>query len=210
MGGTTYNRLNLLSPYLILSVPTPTTFTAAQIVNGARGPAVEAGNAGTGTTSVGYLTKAGDAQTLSASQSIFGVMSGEYTKWQNMTANLFSPAPASGVPSVRWYEGALEPSAPTITQCSNIGIKATDCATLATALLAWKNNPIASATIQYYYQTFKGMASGTITFGAMLNSKAPSQLVMQGGGLYGLNSNAAYESPSPYQLYYGFQAFSHP
>lgn len=206
-GGTAYSGLNLNSTYQILSV-TSTTFTAGQVLNGITQSAVNAGTVGSGTTSVGYLSPGSAGNNNGASGTIFGLMSGWFTKYQNMVATNFSPAPTGGVPNVRWYEGAIEPSAPSTAQCTAISINSTDCATLATALIGWKNSSLAASTIQNYYQTFKGTAAGTITSGLMPNSKAPSQLVLQGGGLYGLNSNTSYVSPAPYQTYYGFQSFN--
>jgi hypothetical protein len=198
-GGTAYSGLVLTSTYQVLSTPLATTFTCGQIVNGAAGAAVNAGTAGSGTTSVGAVG--------GSNLTIFSMMSGWYTKYQDVIVNGIIPAPAV-VPRVRWYEGALEPSAPTTAQGAAIGISSTDVATLATALVGWKNSALAAATIQFYYQTFIGTAPGTVTTGAMPNSQFPAQLVLHGGGLYALNSNSSYVSPQPYQLFYGFRAFS--
>jgi hypothetical protein len=84
------------------------------------------------------------------------------------------------------------------------------CATIATALVTWKNSSYALATTEYYFQTFMGTAANTITYNAMGSSVAPSWLVLNGGGIYALNSNLSVVSPSPYQTYYGFAAFSQP
>jgi hypothetical protein len=200
-------NINLLTPYKVLTV-SGSTFTAGQITNGTTSAAVDPGTCpGTGgSLSVGDLGagSSGSNNLLT----IYTAMSSLYTQWQNMASNGFSPALAGGAPNIRWYEGALEGSAPTTAQCSGIGINATDCTTLATAYTGWRNSSYALATQAYYYQAFKGTAAGTITTGAMPNAGAPSQLVLQGGGLYGLNSNTSYVSPAPYQTYYGFQSFS--
>lgn len=199
--------INPLSAYQVLSV-SGSTFTAGQIVNGAASSAV---NPGTCPGSGGSLS-VGDLGTGSSGSfnllTNFTLMSSLYTQWQNMAADGFSPALAGGAPKVRWYEGAIEVSAPTTAQCTAIGINSTDCATLTTAVLGWKNSSLALATMAYYYQTFAGTAAGTITSNAMLNASAPAQLVLQGGGLYGLNSNSSYVAPAPFQPYYGFQSYS--
>ena len=206
-GGTAYSGLNLNSLYQVLTVPLSTTFTVGQVVNGATGATVTAGSVGSGVTSVGYLGNGGSGGNYNA-YTVFSAMSFYYAKYQNMTATGFSPVPAGGTPAVRWYEGALEPSAPTTAQCTTLSINSTDCTTIATALTGWKNDPSSAATIEYYYKTFTGAAAGTITSGVMPNSKSPSQLVLQGGGLYGLNSNFSFIAPAVYQLYNGFAAFS--
>jgi hypothetical protein len=59
-------------------------------------------------------------------------------------------------------------------------------AALAGALLAWKNDPLFALTIQEYYNSFMDRASDQITFNAMPHSLSTSQLVLMGGGLYGL------------------------
>lgn len=79
---------------------------------------------------------------------------------------------------------------------------------LATALLGWKNDPASAATIQFYYNTFMGLQAGTITTGAMPNSKAPANLVLTGGGEYALTANDNYITPGKYQLFCGFRSFS--
>src|SRR6266478_6007510 len=59
-------------------------------------------------------------------------------------------------------------------------------AAIAGALLAWKNDPLFALTIQEYYNSFMDRASDQITFNAMPHSLSTSQLVLMGGGLYGL------------------------
>lgn len=206
-GGTTYGGLNLLIPYAILSVPSSTTFTAGPVSQGAVGSAVNAGTAGSGTTSVGYLD-VNQFGSVYPSLTIFGIQSAAYTKYQNMAVAGFSPAPARGAPRVRWYEGALEPSAPTTAQCAAISINSTDCATLATAIVAWKNDPMAKATTNYYFGTFTGAQAGTITTGVMANSFGPSWLTLLGGSLYALTANRLLTAPQSYQTYNGFCQFS--
>lgn len=199
-GGTTYSGLDTRVTYSVLSTPTTTTFTAGAVTAGSVGAAVNAGTAGSGTTSVSDLA---NGQQLN----IFASMSWEYTKWQGYSISGFSPVPAPGNPNVRWYEGALEPTAPSTAQCTAISINSTDCGTLATAVTNWKSSAYAAPTQLYYFQAFTGAAAGTITTGAMSKSTAPSNLVLQGGSLYAYNANSSYVAPSLYQMYYGFQQF---
>lgn len=199
--------INLLTAYQVLTVA-GANFTIGQVVNGVASAAVNPGTCpgSGGSLSIGDLGAGSNGNFNRFT--VFSMMSGYYTKHQTLAVSGFSPAPANGAPKVRWYEGAPEPSAPTTAQCATISINSTDCATLAAALIGWKNSSFAAATIAYYYQTFVGTAPGTITTGAMPNSSAPAQLVLQGGGLYGLNSNQSYVAPAVYQLYNGFAAFS--
>src|SRR6185312_3905950 len=100
-GGTAYSGINTHQLYMVVSVPTSTTFTAAPMINGVRsGTSVNAGSAGTGTMSVG--------DSPNRFSSIFTISQWEYTGFQNLAVNGFSPAPAGGTPNTYWYEGALE------------------------------------------------------------------------------------------------------
>ena len=80
---------------------------------------------------------------------------------------------------------------------------------IAQAIVNWKNSGLASQLLQDYYNSFLGNVTGYITTNAMPHSVAPSQLVLFGGGYYGLialpNTLVA---PNTYQLFNGFQAFS--
>lgn len=205
-GGSAYSGLDLLSPYQILSTPTSSTFTAGRVLNGAVQSAVNAGSAGTGTTSVGFLQGTESGAFLSLT--IFGLMGSNFTKYQNMNATLFSPAPALGTPTLRMYETALEPTAPTTAQCAAISISSGDCAVLDTAVTGWKNSLLAKATMEYYFGAFKGTVAGTVTTGAMPNAGAPGWHNLQGPNIWALVSNSSFAAPVPYQTYYGFQSFS--
>lgn len=205
-GGTSYSGLNLLSTYQIRSVPTSTTFTAARVLNGVVQSTVNAGTAGSGTTSVGYLQSSGSGNTF-GHRSIFGVMSGALTKFEALAANGVSPGSALGSTKVKWYEGNLEPTAPSTAQCAAIGINSTDCATLATALTAWKNSSFAAATTTFYFQVGVGTAAGTITTGAMPNTAFPSWYILNCDVIYALNSTCFFSPATPYQTYDGFAAF---
>jgi hypothetical protein len=215
-GGTLYSGLDPKVQYRVTSTPTATTFTVAQVVNGIQQRSnINPGTPGTGTATVGTTG-------LGSGVNIFMLQSEWFTKWETVAANYdnttYGPSRASlGLAplKVEWYEGALEPSAPTTAQCTTLGVTlagsaANASAAIATAILAWKNDPMSSATIQEYYNSFMGRASDQITFNAMLHSVSTAQLVLVGGGLYGLISNQSFVSPSAYQTYAGFAAFSAP
>jgi hypothetical protein len=209
-GGTTYGGLNTKILYVVDTVPTSATFTIKPIVNGAIGRTVNAGTAGSGTTTVG-------SSGTNIFQSNFNLQSGVYTKWEAMAASYDASRPAAGLSNLKieWYEGALEPTAPTAAQCTAIGVNlagsaANAAAAIAGAIVAWKNDPLSSAAIQAYYKSFKGLDSNYITFGAMPHSVSPSQLVLMGGGVYALNSNLSFVAPAVYQTYSGFATFSAP
>jgi hypothetical protein len=214
-GGTIYSGLDPKTLYLVTRVPTLTTFTAVPIVNGAMGSNVNAGTAGSGTTTVGNAGTHGF-------MTIFTLQSNAYTKWEAMAASLSADVGRPGTMGplkVEWYEGALEPTAPTKAQCDAIGVGIVGgsptpgdaaSAAIASAIVAWKKDPSSAATIQLYYNTFMGLAAGYVTTGAMPHSVSPAQLVLMGGGTYALVSNLSFVRPSPYQLYNGFAAFSAP
>jgi hypothetical protein len=117
-GGTALSGINLKNEYIVLSTPLSTTFTVGIWAAGAAGSAVNGGSAGSGTTNVGW---AGTHTDPGDQSSIFTNLNSQITRWQSYLTN-FSPAPAGGVPGVRWYEGALEPGAPSAAQCTAISL----------------------------------------------------------------------------------------
>lgn len=214
-GGTAYSNINLLTTYKILSVPTSTTFTAGQILTGNISSAVNAGSAGTGTMYLNWISDESSPLNTLANQTIFGNMSGLYTKMQYLAKasnGAFSPAPAGGDLGYRIYEGNIVPTPPSSSQCTNIGISSGDCTTLATAVANWRNSATyAIPTTQYFFETFMGTASGTITYNAMSQAKAPSWFFLLGagtGGIYALQNGNDLVNPYWRQTYYGFKAFS--
>lgn len=202
-GGTSYSNIDPVFAYQVLSAGS-TTFTVGKIVNGATSAAINPGTPGTGTMTAAFM---GDGNGGYNKFSIWTTMQGYYTKYQQMVTSGFSPMPAQTL-RLRQYENALEGTAPSTSQCTALSINGTDCATLATAYLGWRNDTKARDTQNYFFQTFVGTATGVVTTGVMTNAKAPSNLVMQGGGIYGLNSNGSYTAPAQYQTFFGFSAFS--
>jgi hypothetical protein len=218
-GGTAYSGLDLGKTCQVLTVPTSTTFTCGTVTNGVRGSAVNAGSAGTGTTSVGYLDN-----NVYSSHSIFGQVNAAFTKWEDVAVNGFSPAPSGGAPEIRWYEGSLEATAPAASTCASIGVSPTSISGTAVcgtngwvdqAITAWRNTlsvgvPGAAATIKYFYQAFMGTEPAiTLTYGNMTRSKGTSNLILNGGGVYGLMAgNSLYSAPVPTGFYTGFQDFN--
>jgi hypothetical protein len=70
--------------------------------------------------------------------------------------------------------------------------------------------PGAAATIKYFYQAFMGTEPAiTLTYGNMTRSKGTSNLILNGGGVYGLMAgNSLYSAPVPTGFYTGFQDFN--
>lgn len=211
-GGNTYGGLNPLLPYRVVATPSSTTFNVAPITNGLVGSTLAScGAAQTGTTSVGYIGLGGSQSFANPFYTVFGTMTGYMTHWQdvigNPVSNGISPAPVGSV-NIREYEGSLEPTAPTSAQCTALSISAGDCITLGTAVNNYLNSSYAEATVKYYFDVFMGNAAGTITTGAMPNSSIPSWLVLNGGGVYGLNGTAIVATPTLRRSYQGFYDFS--
>lgn len=205
-GGTTYSGLSLTASYIIKSTPLSNTFTADLLVNNIdQGTLVNAGTAGSGTTSVGQVTQGFPRNSAAW-----------YTKWEAVAASFDSGRPSGMGPlNVKWYEGALEPTAPTTAQCTTLGLvspnpggtAAAASTVIATAIVNWKNSALSFNTINAYYNLFLGLSPNSITTGAMPHSKGVSQLVLLGGGEYGLVANFDLSNPSLYQTYNGFAAF---
>jgi hypothetical protein len=285
-GGTQYGNISLVTPYIVLSTPTPTTFTAGQYTNGLTSVAVNAGSAGSGTMSVGDLGATAGGYNVNV-QSIWTSSGMEFQQYQYRVTNNFSPAPATGSPKIRMYEGALVVTGPSATQAGSIGVVANSqtitslsgnsvcmgsmpyatneqialtnvgsitgisidtnyyavnivgncmgistssgggsitlggsaggavvgsttaaASVLASVVTGWKNDPSSAATQLLYYQAFKGLAPNLATTGIMANASAPSNLVLTGGGIYGLTANSSFVAPGQYQLYYGAQTFN--
>jgi len=153
--------------------------------------------------------------------SIFNLQSTVYPKWELMATNFNSSRAAAGLPNLNmeWYEGALEPSAPTKAQCDAIGVAVAGglptpgdaaSAAIAAAISAWRFDVKASATLQLYYNSYMGLVAGYPTTGAQAHSLTTSNLVLTGGGIYGLTENSSLQSPGLRQTYNGFAAFSAP
>ncbi len=79
---------------------------------------------------------------------------------------------------------------------------------LAKALLLWKNDPAAAATLKEYYRQFMGLDPNHVTYGAMPHSETPAHLSILGGNLWSLCSGTTLTDTRPYELYNGFAAFS--
>jgi hypothetical protein len=217
-GGTTYSGLDLKKTCQVIAV-TLTTFSCGLVTRGARGSALNAGNVGTGVTSVGYL----DSNVYS-SHSIFGQINASFTKWQDVAVNGFSPVPSGGTPGIRWYEGSLEVTAPAARTCTSIGVSPLTISGTAVcgtrgwvdqAIAAWRNTlsvgvPGAAATLKYFYQGFMGTNPQiTLTYGNMSQSKSTSNLILNGGGVYGLMAtDSHYSNPVPTGFFTGFQNFN--
>lgn len=198
-GGTTYSGLtpvdssnNPQSPYYVTATSTTScpgavtcNFTVEQVTNGALTSTINAGTAGSGTTSVGYVGHAFDNQTFPAIN-IFDVMSGWYTKYQNMVSNRFTPAPATAPLKVRWYEGALEPTAPSPLQLSNIGVTPANSVPFTGTLTSGSTtiSGLSTTTGLVVGMTLTGTGIASNVTIASINSGASSLTVQCPSGLY--------------------------
>lgn len=216
-GGTACTGLDLNKTCIILAGSlTANTFTCQQPTNGAPGSAVNAGSAGSGTTSVGYLDNS-----EYASRTIFGIMNARFTQWQSYAAGL-TPNPSHTI-KVRWYEGNPEITPPTVSTCTSLGIAspAINCgpvdggSILDLATTDYKHSTQGALDFRYYYDVFMGKVTGTLTnpsgTSLMLNSAGPAQLVLNCGGVYALNANCFYvrsgtNQANPYSWYDGYAA----
>lgn len=146
-GGTTYSGLNTKVLYIVDTVPTTATFTIKPIINGVIGSTVNAGSAGSGTTTVG-------GSGTNVFQSNFNLQSGVYTKWEAMattlSANVGRPGTMSAL-KMEWYEGALEPTAPTAQQLIAVGV--TDTSSTVTS--------VSGNSICFSSMPFNSAASGS-------------------------------------------------
>jgi hypothetical protein len=208
-GGTTYSGIAVSTLYRVTSTPTSTTFTMQPYVGGfPSGSNVNAGSAGSGTTTVG----------ISNRQNFVGLASNWY-QFAESNAALYDGARPAGMANLRveQYEGNLEIGGLSSAQCTSLGIVASNCSgSIVAAILAWKNDPSSSATQQAYFNQFMGTDSSMpATLGLMPHSRTPSQLilpnvcgggVLTGAGAYALLSDCLPNS-TPYQLYNGFAAF---
>lgn len=273
---------------------TTTTFSLGEVTGATTGAAITPGAAGTGTTTCGDLGPGGTNQTYNA-LTIFTMANTWFYKYQQMATTGFSPPLAGGVPGIRWYEGAIEITAPTAAQLGAISVIdvpvsitslsgnticmssmpfvaneqiaftnvgsitgvaintgyfavsiSGNCAGVATtsggtaltlggttsgteivgsttaaalhlsaAVTGYQFSQNLGVTFQYYHQSAVGLAPNLITTSAMPNAVGTAQLVLNGGGLYALNSNSAYfytapTPPLPRSTYKGFCLFSNP
>lgn len=212
-GGTAYSGINTQVLYQVISTPLTTTFTLGAYVNGAFvNSAINAGSAGSGTMSVGFAG-------TSSQQNMFGVSNQSLLSLESAAASFDATRPAGMANLItEWYEGSIEPTAPSAAQCTAIGVNlagsaADASAAIANAITAWKNDPLASLTIQAYYKAFMGTDPAFVTFGLMAHSRAPANLVLSadtGFQTYPIMSNHLFAAPTFYQLYNGFAAFSAP
>jgi hypothetical protein len=87
------------------------------------------------------------------------------------------------------------------------GTNALASSTIASAITAWKNDPAAAASIVAYYKSFMGTDPAWLTFGAMPNAVAPSQLVLCGTSIWAVMP-ACDPTTTPFQTYFGIQQFN--
>lgn len=228
-GGTMYSGLTAGQVYRVSTTPTSNTFTIQAYQNSSNssgGSLINAGTAGSGTVSVSWMGGScypglGACSTTTFNHSITTVqqLNSQYYLFAEWLAAQFDADRNSrGAALLRTdqYEGALELQGPTNAQLSAISVTgastcAADPATCVTnAIETWKNSALASLTIQDYYKQSKGLVAGYPTFGVQTHAGAPAQLVFAATACGNIQSLSCTPLPNftPYQLYYGFQAFS--
>lgn len=212
-GGTTYSGIVTSTLYRVTGTSTAgcpgavvCNFTIQPYVGGfPSGANINAGSAGSGTTTVG----ASNAYN-------FVKLASTWYQFGETNAALYDAARPAGMTNLRveQYEGNLEPKGLSSAQCTSLGITGSDCTgSIAAAILAWKNDTRARATQKAYFDQFMGYDSAMPpTFGLMSHSKTPSQLVLQQGDSTCTGSDYALLSgclpnSTPFQTYYGFQDF---
>lgn len=200
-GGTTYSGVTATKLYLVNSTPTSATFTVQGYTGGfPSGASVNAGSAGTGTTTVGAALQK-NLQNLATTWYQFG----------ETNASLYDAIRNSAGMSllrVEQYEGNLEPKGPSAAQCTTMGITGSDCTgSVAAAKLAWLFSDRGKLKQAAYYNQFMGLDPSNWTFGQMPHSQTPSHLVLLGAGDYGFISGSLPTS-TPYQTYYGAQCYN--
>lgn len=194
-GGTLYS--GMISGQMYQISPnnlTATTFSLRQYNNANVVVAtdINAGSAGTGTTSCGLVPNFRNLQQASVTW---------HLPWETMTATFDSPvcstskaacgAQAFGPLQLLQYEGNLEPDSPSPAQCVTMGLTTVPpdgtgaaCATkLDAALTVWKNSNEAAITTRLYYAQFNGTDPNMVpTFGVMAHARRPAWLQMLGPG----------------------------
>jgi len=202
-GGTSYSGLVPGMLYQVSSTPTTSTFTIKAYSQGSpAGSNVNAGTQGSGTVSVGSAPFS----------SMLWVTNQIAAKWEPVAA-AFDPTRGSLAPlRVEHYEANLESVGPSAAQCATIGVtgvsNAQCAADVATAIENWKNSALANATQVAFFKWFMGTdAAMQATFGIMTHSQTPSQFVLGCSSIYAIVSGCGL-AQSPYQTYYGFQAYS--
>lgn len=198
-GGTLYSGVTEYKMYEIVSVPTTSTFTMREFVgNNGTGSAIDAGSAGSGTMTVGRtnVTLVDITRMHLFAESLAATFDGD------------RPAGMSNL-AIEQYEGALEPKGPSSAQCTTLGLAGSDpAASIAAAIIAWKNDSSSATTIQDYYKQALGLdASMPNTFGLMAHQVATSQLILAGAGDWGVLSGN-FPNSTPYKTYDGFAAFN--
>jgi hypothetical protein len=209
-GGTTSSGVTANTLYNVTSAPTTTTFTIQPFVgNSPSGANVNAGTAGSGTMSVGISNVANMLR-----------VDNTYNAFMEANAARYDARRPTGFGPIRnqAYEGNLEPQGLSAGQCTSLGITGTfpisgSCAaSIANAVLAWRNDPAAAQTQLDYFRQFMGTFPGVPGFGVYSlanggHSASPSQLVLLSGDVYALVSGALPNSPV-FQPYNGYAEFN--
>lgn len=214
-GGTASSGVTPVTALYRVTGATSNTFTMQPYTNGQSGGSnINAGTAGSGTMTVHRGSTAYNFQMLAGTWWAFG-------EW---LAAQFDASRPPGMSALRyeWYEGALEVTAPSDAQAVTLGLTnngvacanpGTCSALVFTIIQAWRNDPVGTSTMQAYYNYGLGLdPSFTPTYGLLPHFKTPANLALPGpaanpGNPYAL-IGGAFPNSTPYQTFYGFQAYS--
>jgi hypothetical protein len=216
-GGTSYSGLTTGMVYRVSSTPSGTTFTiqAYGPLNAPAGANINAGSAGTGTVSVGWMGgQSGNANVTTMQR----LCSRWYVFGEYLAAQFDGDRPGGmSLLRVEQYEGALEVVGPSSAQLTTLGVTgATPKASIDAAIEAWKSNPMTAETQRAYYRQFLGLDPSMPTYGTQLHSQSPAHLVLQqsttsggAGWPYALIQGflGSYNSSTPYELYDGVRNY---
>lgn len=198
-GGTMYSGIAPLVVYAINTVPTTTTFTLQAYIGGLQsGAAINAGTAGTGTVTVG----------LARYNNLINLASVWLSYSQSIANTVNSDRPAGYDPVYNaQYEGSFEMQPLNSTQCSSLGIVATDCPGSSTAMVtAFKYDERAKQLQIDYWNCAIGLHAGCPTlYGQAPNSVMPSSLVLYGNNVWATSPSL---TGTPYKTYEGIATFN--
>lgn len=173
-GGTAYSNMSPGVQYCVKSTPTSTTFTIVAFSGGLTcntgGTAFNAGTAGTGTVTVGYMGASSNTVSMMATNNSAHL-------WGQTLAAQFQPpveTRPAGMSNLRLeqYEGSLEPGVPTTAQCNAAGSTSSNPVVSFTGDLLATNSPfitnisnsdIAKLIVGMTAITGTGYAGGTAT-----------------------------------------------
>lgn len=204
-GGTAYSGVATNQTYRVLTTPTSTTFTIQDVGQNT----INAGSAGTGTTTVGNCGKSFFSNQWQTCWTILGFANTVTPFWEALATGFDSDRPAGMLPlKVCWYEGALELVCPDITGLGLTGTNPT--ASVNAAIDAWSASTSARDTYIAYCRQSMGTDASQVSYKTSNNhvlSIANLTLAYPGLNQYAfMNGNILTGTKN--KLFDGFASFS--